>query len=223
MSDKPASPNPRARILDVATELFASYGYEGVTVRQVTKAAGVNLAAINYHFGGKRGLFHEVIRQKIRPLNQLRMGQLELALGGTVGPAGLDRMLELLVGPILETQRAAGEAGTATLRLFARCMADPGLRALDRELAEEMQSCLARFAGAIRRHAPGLPPEEFLWRLSFVVGALQHGLANLHQMSGLTRGICRDGDLDGLLQHFVASAADVFRAPPRPRPSGANV
>ena len=40
-------------IIEIATDLFGQHGYQGVTVRQLTLAAKVNLSAITYHFGGK--------------------------------------------------------------------------------------------------------------------------------------------------------------------------
>ena len=51
----------RQHLIDAALGLFAVQGYDGVTTRALTRAAGVNLAAINYHFGGKQGLYRAVI------------------------------------------------------------------------------------------------------------------------------------------------------------------
>ena len=47
----------KERLLDAAEELFAERGYAGTSLRAVTGAARVNLAAAHYHFGGKRELF----------------------------------------------------------------------------------------------------------------------------------------------------------------------
>ena len=44
------------RILDAAERLFMAHGYEGTSMRQITSEAGVNLAAVNYHFGSKDAL-----------------------------------------------------------------------------------------------------------------------------------------------------------------------
>src|SRR5438876_600066 len=46
----------RTRILDVAEELFMQHGFEGASMRMLTAKAGVNLAAVNYHFGSKHAL-----------------------------------------------------------------------------------------------------------------------------------------------------------------------
>lgn len=80
-------------------------------------------------------------------------------------------------------------------------------------VATEFHAVIARFAQIVRRHVGQLPPEEFLWRLSFIVGAMQHTLGTLHQMNALTRGICRDNDYEGALARFIASAVAVLRQP----------
>lgn len=50
----------RQRILVAALEVFAEFGFQGGTVREIVERAGVNLAAVNYHFHGKERLYQEV-------------------------------------------------------------------------------------------------------------------------------------------------------------------
>jgi AcrR family transcriptional regulator len=57
----------RDRLLDEAEELFAQKGYYAVGVREITKAAESNLAAVNYHFGNKLNLYLEVFRSRWLP------------------------------------------------------------------------------------------------------------------------------------------------------------
>jgi AcrR family transcriptional regulator len=63
-------------LLTAARELFARHGYEGTSVRAITRLAGANLGAVNYHFGSKRGLFEAVVASIIAPLRErfLRAG-----------------------------------------------------------------------------------------------------------------------------------------------------
>ena len=84
-------------IIEVATDLFGQHGYQGVTVRQLTLAAKVNLSAITYHFGGKEELY----RMTVEALME--------RIGGLIG------------APVQELRRAVGEAGAdrAELRLAA--------------------------------------------------------------------------------------------------------
>jgi AcrR family transcriptional regulator len=62
---RPGGDESRARIVAAAGRLFADRSFDGVSVRELAQAASVNAAAINYHFGGKEALYHEVLRQLI--------------------------------------------------------------------------------------------------------------------------------------------------------------
>lgn len=55
----------RERLLDCATRLFAAGGYEATAVRDIVAAAEVNLNAVNYYFGGKRGLYDAVMAREV--------------------------------------------------------------------------------------------------------------------------------------------------------------
>lgn len=58
----------RARLLSTAARMFAERGFAKVTVRDICKKARANVAAVNYHFGGKLGLYHEVIQSAMREM-----------------------------------------------------------------------------------------------------------------------------------------------------------
>ena len=59
-----ANDNTRERLLDQAERLFAMKGFEAVSVREITGAAGSNLASVNYHFGNKMNLYMQVFRER---------------------------------------------------------------------------------------------------------------------------------------------------------------
>ncbi len=86
----------RARLLDSAMELFAEKGLDGVSTRELATAAGVNLSAITYHFGGKKGLYEAAIRHALDMLAPRRRGVIE-TLGRAVEEAGGDKAAIALV------------------------------------------------------------------------------------------------------------------------------
>jgi len=70
-----ASPAPpsrgastRASLMTAGTQLFARRGFDGTSVREIAAAAAVNLGAVSYHFGSKRGLYDEILQQALGPL-----------------------------------------------------------------------------------------------------------------------------------------------------------
>lgn len=205
------------RILIAAECLFAEDGYNGTTLRQITRKARVNLAAVNYHHGDKESLYLEVIRRRIRPINESRLAALAAAeaeaAGQPVPPAILFR---ILAEPLFALFADPDARGRHTARLIGRCLVEP-LPFLEKFLADEFEPVMGRFGQALRRQTPAIPPEDFLWRLSFVIGALFHSLASLHRMKALTRGICRDNDHTVALPRFVEFATDVFGQAPTKR------
>jgi AcrR family transcriptional regulator len=56
-------PDAKERLLDAAQEVFADYGYEGASIRQICQRAGVNVAGVNYHFGDKENLYVEAVKR----------------------------------------------------------------------------------------------------------------------------------------------------------------
>src|SRR5690242_8536197 len=73
----PTSADTKTRILDAAELLFMEHGFEATSLRQLTAAASVNLAAVNYHFGSKEELFQAVLTRRLDPMNQERIELLE--------------------------------------------------------------------------------------------------------------------------------------------------
>ena len=56
-----ASEQTRARLLEAAREVFSQHSFQGATVREICRRADANVAAVNYHFGSKDGLFAEAL------------------------------------------------------------------------------------------------------------------------------------------------------------------
>lgn len=56
----------RDHILDAAEKLFATKGFDATSVRDIGQEADVNIAMLNYYFGSKEGLFHELVVRKAR-------------------------------------------------------------------------------------------------------------------------------------------------------------
>ena len=63
----------KERLLDAAEALFMEHGFEATSLRLITAAAEVNLAAVNYHFGSKEELFQAILTRRLDPMNQKRV------------------------------------------------------------------------------------------------------------------------------------------------------
>jgi TetR/AcrR family transcriptional regulator, regulator of cefoperazone and chloramphenicol sensitivity len=69
----------RQRLLDAAEAMFARHGFPSTSVRDLTAEAGCNIAAINYHFGGKDNLYREMFRRLLGHLRELRIRSIDRA------------------------------------------------------------------------------------------------------------------------------------------------
>jgi TetR/AcrR family transcriptional regulator, regulator of cefoperazone and chloramphenicol sensitivity len=69
----------RQRLLNSAAELFAERGFNHVTVRELCQLAGANVAAVNYHFRDKLGLYKEVVEMAANAMNRMKVNVIEAA------------------------------------------------------------------------------------------------------------------------------------------------
>jgi AcrR family transcriptional regulator len=173
----PIRADTKGRILDAAEELFMELGYEATSLRQLTSAAEVNLAAVNYHFGSKEELFQAVLTRRLDPMNQERIALLE-RMERRTAPAALtcEQILSAMFIPALKLSRDPDRGGKNFLRLLGRAYADPA-PFLRNFLSEQYAEMIARFKAAFGRALPHLPRQEITWRLHFVMGALSYTLA----------------------------------------------
>lgn len=170
-----AAISTKEALMDAAETLLAQHGVAGASARDITKEAGANLGAINYHFGSKDNLVLEVFARRMRPMNKERIEQLD-ALEKAAGPEGpkLEQILEVLVRPVVEARESQGKE-FEVMQLICRGFQEPNTAVkafLEREFAEIAQ----RFEEAVLRAVPGLAPEEVYWRMKFLAGAMNHGL-----------------------------------------------
>ena len=183
------------RILDTAEALFAEQGLHITTLRQITQAAGVNLAAVNYHFGSKQALLLAVFRRRLDSLNVARIERLDRALERPGGPL-LEEVLDALVYPALAFSRGSDADGHRFMQLLMRVFADRD-EELRAAISQEYAFVMRRFADAIQQALPHLRADELRRYLDFIVGALTYTMAESRLAD--TRAIASD------LVRFAAS------------------
>jgi AcrR family transcriptional regulator len=109
----------RSRILEAAGRLFSDRGYERTTAREICELARVNPAAVNYHFGGKRRLYLDVIRETDRRVVD-REALKQLLLGEEHPEEKLGKFVRAILHAFLK-----GDAGGWHNKLFLREMSSP--------------------------------------------------------------------------------------------------
>src|SRR3954463_2779426 len=120
------SADTKTRILDAAERLFVEHGFEATSLRSLPTAAGVTLAAVNYHFGSKEELFQAVLTRRLDPMNQERIDLLARVEREAAGPAlACEKLLCAMPRRALPPARGEKRGGKDFLRLVGRAYADP--------------------------------------------------------------------------------------------------
>jgi AcrR family transcriptional regulator len=108
-------PHPRR-----GRELFVEHGFEATSLRSLTSAAGVNLAAVNYHFGSKEELFQAVLTRRLDPMNQERielLGRIEREAAGRA--LSCEKILFAMLIPASSSRATRSAAATTSCASWA--------------------------------------------------------------------------------------------------------
>jgi len=161
----------RTRILDAAEELFMQHGFEGTSMRLLTAKAGVNLAAVNYHFGSKDALIEALFRRRLDPMNAERVAALE-----RLEEFSAENIIRAFVRPSLRLIEDAQGGGRNFIRLLGRTYTEPAkpVRVL---IGQMYAPTMERFKAALERALPQMPRDELVWRMHFMFGTLAYTLA----------------------------------------------
>ncbi|KAA3627950.1 MAG: TetR/AcrR family transcriptional regulator [Proteobacteria bacterium] len=194
----------KARILDAAERLFADKGFDATSLRTITAAAAVNLAAVNYHFGSKIGLLEEVFRRRVEPLNAERLRQLDMldeAAGS--GAASVAAILRTFIEPALQVSQDPARGGMVFMRLLGRSYVEPNEH-LRRFMPGLYQDIKLRYGEALGAALPQLGAEDLYWRMHFVIGTIAYAMAGtdaLHLLAACP--YCDPDDVDGMTERLV--------------------
>jgi AcrR family transcriptional regulator len=160
-----AGQRTRTQLMDAALDLIAERGEEGVTLRELTEAAGANVAAVSYHFGSLKSLRDAAIEQALeRYLDAQREAVSALDPDST-----LEELAAAFARPMIRAL-AAGGRDLAVMRIVARAGVDPP-RGWDRFDArfDEVRADVLR---VLKANVPDVRNRELILRTRFVAGML---------------------------------------------------
>lgn len=194
----------QGKILDTAERLFGEQGYAGTSLRHIIAEAGVNLAAIHYHFGSKEDLLDHLVMRKAAPVNAERLAILDRyeAESGSA-PVPVEKILDAFLGPpFLRIDRNPGFS-----KLMGR-MYGEGMMPLIVE--KHFRPVVDRFHFAFGRSLPHLSKTELGLRLQFVVGCMAHTMFAM-RLGAIQNPLPTDGGV--LLKGLVTFLSHGLRAP----------
>jgi AcrR family transcriptional regulator len=231
-SKAPGRKPGKERILDAAERLFARHGFYGISVRDITKAAEVDVALVSYHFGGKRELFAAVFQRRAEELNPERLAMLEeVRRASLTGVPSLEAIVNAFTYPMLERSARGGPGWKSYFALVAQVNNSPEWAPV--LMTQHFDPLVEKFIAVLQEALPGCPPREVYWGYQFLTGALTLTFAETGRIDKLSGGLCKSSDLDSVHERLAPFVAAGFRAllgaahaaggaarkPPKPAPA----
>jgi AcrR family transcriptional regulator len=211
MVRKSAGKPGRERILDAAEKLFARRGFYGVSLRDITQAAGVDVALVGYHFGGKRALFDAVFSRRAGVLNRERLELLnDIRLEARPGTPSVEAIVHAFTYPLLERSARGGAGWKSYFALIAYVNNSPEFG--PELMSQHFDALVTKFISVLREALPDVPPQEIYWGYQFLTGALTLTFAETGRIDKLSGSLVRAADLDSVLERLAPYVAGGFRA-----------
>jgi len=164
----------RNRLLEVAAESFAEKGFDGTSVRDITAKASCNVAAVNYHFGGKENLYFEVFHRYMTVMRDIRIAAIEKVMSQTDHEPTLEELIRTFATAFIEPL-IDQSSGRRFMKLMLCEMSNPHLprRMFTEELAGPTLNSLGK---GIAKICPGLEQKKIVLSTVSIISQLVHAI-----------------------------------------------
>jgi len=205
------------RILDAAEIEFAAHGFVETSLRTITTKAKVNLAAVNYHFGSKKGLIQAVTDRFLGPLTQHLQAQLTTHEKSSQTGASDEEELRALFGILARSCQHVAQQNQHSLAVFARLINTAYSQSqghLRKHLTYHYGASFLYFMKLVRQHIPAMTNEQFFWRFHYLLGILVFSLASSEALLAICeREYSSSRSLDQIMADIVPVMASAAQAP----------
>lgn len=199
----------RERLLDIAEELFAQHGFEGVTIRQVARQADVDVALPSYYFGSKLGMFDAVLKRRADIFNKLRGARLaKVMLEADGDPPEVEAVVTSFLAPLLELIDGPDPGWRNYFRLSALIN---GSSSWVNSLPVEYDEVANLFIDALEKALPGVVRARLFWGYQFLAGALWLTLADTGRIDRMSDGQIDSSDRARAFAEIIAFTSAGFR------------
>ena len=172
------------RILDAAEQLFAEKGFAETSLRLITSKAGVNLAAVNYHFGSKKALIQAVFTRFLNPFVISLEQELDINEQSGNAEHSLEELLEMLVRLVLGLTPRSGNDLSTFMRLLGLAFSQSQGH-LRKYLGEVYGKVFKRYMELVLRSAPEMPLDVLFWRVHFMLGSVAFTLSSMKALKAM--------------------------------------
>jgi len=189
----------KEQILIVAERLFAERGFAGATLRNVVSEAGVNLAAVHYHFGSKEELFRAVVQRFARPVVEQELKLLS-ELEAKAGRPSVEEILTAMVKPSLEILSQDDDRHSIRAQFMGRCRTEP--EPIQSIAYDEFAPASKAFLDTLHQVLPEQSLAQLGWKFDLVITALVRVLMEAGKPHALLKSN-RPKDIQATTQQLV--------------------
>jgi len=200
----------RERLLDAAEELFAEHGFNGTSIRDITAKANGNVAAVNYHFGSKEKLYHEVFLRRMRVVTEMRLQTIDNVMSQTDHNVTLEELLKefsiAFLKPFLDEK-----TGDHFIKLMIHELTSQHLpKAMF--VNEIIEPTMKALGSALSKLVPGLQPRQIMLALMSLAGQLLHIIRMKEMLDFKEFTIQKVPDFEEIIDHVVSFTAAGIRS-----------
>lgn len=201
------TPN-RQRIIDCAEELFSVSGIDGVSVREITTKAVVDVSQVNYYFGTKESLFEEVLIRRVGKMSEARRAKLAgLNLHEkkeVLTPKILTNFaMPLFGGSLLERHQLSNYRKLIALVANSKRWQDVVFKNHYDAVAESYIDALCEVNDHLSR-------DDVCWLFNFFLGSLTNAIAETGRVDRLSHGSVASNNLDLMIDRLIKFSSAGF-------------
>jgi AcrR family transcriptional regulator len=202
-------------VLEAAEALFAERGFGAVALREIARAAKVNVGSVTYHFGDKLGILAAIYERHTAPMNARRLELLGEARRIADDDQRLVAVLRAYLIPafLSSDDLAGGGARFTRMRAVLSAEGNAQARAI---IAKAFDKTSRAFIEAIHGCLPGAAREDVVWRSQFLLGSLYYTLINPERITRLSDGATNGDDHAHAIDQIVTASYASFRALTKP-------
>lgn len=191
----------REAILDAAEYLFSFGGLDGVSIRQITKAARTDLGSVNYYFGSKKLLFNAVLVRRVARMTEQRLESLSSLALVPGQPESVRAVLFAFIEPLF----GRGFVDRDSLANYRRLVAlVTNSRALQDEVfRQHYDDAAKKYIDTLSNLVRGAPSARVCWYFNFFLGALTNAIAETGRVDRLSGGACQSHNLNEMVESLL--------------------
>ena len=206
------------RILDAAEQLFAEFGYHGVTLKDVAARVGVSSTLIHYHFNGKESIYEAVWGRKAPISARNRLEAMRLYAEEAGDNVTVEGALHAWIDTDLNVQIDDEEQWVAFGKIAAQANSATGWGA--GRMTKYFNPVVLALIDLLKKAMPDCDEETIFWGYHFVSGAMTHNMARTGRLDELSHGLCSSNDFVSIKRHMARFMAAGFHAICQSSPAG---